>query len=309
MSEPNSPEKVNEIILSLLDHLEAMVAYWDGDQRCVFANHAYLHWFGRSREQMVGIALKDLLGPLYAKNLPHIEAVYRGEIQVFERQIPTPSGKVRESLATYTPHIVDGSVRGFFVHVADVSPLKALERELREAKEAAERMASHDFLTGLPNRVLLHDRIEQAFTLARRTQKMVAGISLDLDDFKQINDLFGHAAGDALLVAVASRARQSVRDIDTVTRIGGDEFFLLFPEVDSHAQMELIASRILLAVRAPLQLDNACVRPSCSLGISIGPPGNRSPQALIDDSDKALYEAKAKGKSRFAFSRGFGAAA
>lgn len=108
-----------------------MVAYWDSNQRCVFANDAYREWFGRDPRTMVGISLQELLGALYPLNLPYIERVLRGERQVFERRIPLPGGGARDSIATYTPDVVDGVVRGFSVHVADVSALREREAELR----------------------------------------------------------------------------------------------------------------------------------------------------------------------------------
>jgi PAS domain S-box-containing protein len=117
-----------------------MVAYWDTSQRCVFSNEAYREWFGRTPEEMVGMTMKELLRPLYERNLPYILAALSGDTQVFERQIPLPGGGVRESIATYTPDVVDGVVRGMSVHVADVTTLRereaALERALRERDEA-----------------------------------------------------------------------------------------------------------------------------------------------------------------------------
>ena len=203
----NVPEtrRLCKVLLTLVDHLDAMVAYWDINQTCVFANNAYRAWFGKSRQEVVGLTMKQLLGPLYAKNLPHIRAAYAGHRQVFEREIPTPGGDIRSSLATYTPHLVDGRVFGIFVHVADVTPLKILEGELRAAKDKAELLATHDFLTGLPNRVLLMDRIAQALSYAERGSHMVAFLSLDIDDFKRINDTYGHAVGDRMLIEMARR--------------------------------------------------------------------------------------------------------
>ncbi|MDR3419621.1 MAG: GGDEF domain-containing protein [Nevskia sp.] len=286
--------------MSLLDHLQAMVAYWDKNEVCQFANNAYLYWFGKTREQMSGITLRQLLGPeLYRMNSPYRVAAYAGQVQVFERTLTTAQGSIRHSLATYTPHIVDGEVQGIFVHVTDVTPLKLLETELREAKEQAERLATHDFLTGLPNRVLLNDRIQQALALARRTQNFIAGATLDLDGFKQINDSLGHVAGDKLLVEVAGRIRRSLRDVDTATRVGGDEFFLLFPNIDSRAQLEGLATRILDAVRAPVELSGTTLQPSCSLGVAIASDWSITPEMLMEASDKALYTAKSLGKNRF----------
>jgi len=119
--------------LRVVNHISAMVAYWDTEQKCVFANDAYREWFGRTPAEMAGIAMAELLGPLYEKNLPYIRGALAGEIQVFERRIPLPSGEVRESIATYTPDIVGGVVRGFSVHVADVTRLRRREAALAES--------------------------------------------------------------------------------------------------------------------------------------------------------------------------------
>jgi PAS domain S-box-containing protein len=133
-----APAALNEIVLTLVNHLDAMVAYWDINQVCVFANSAYLAWFGKTQQQMLGITLEGLLGPIYALNLPYIRAAYLGHAQTFEREIPSPDGKFRAALATYTPHVVDGTVRGIFVHIADVSSLKRLEQARRRDEERLE---------------------------------------------------------------------------------------------------------------------------------------------------------------------------
>lgn len=123
----------------VVNHISAMVAYWDSDQRCVFSNEAYQQWFGKSPGEMLGMSLRDLLGPLYERNRPYIEGALRGEKQVFERQIPLPGGGTRDSVATYTPDIVGGVVRGFSVHVADVTSLRQREAELADAIREAIR--------------------------------------------------------------------------------------------------------------------------------------------------------------------------
>lgn len=119
--------------LRVVDHISALVAYWDADERCVFANAAYQVWFGRSAEQMVGARLCDVLGPLYEQNLPYIRNALAGYPQIFERLIPLPGGGSRDGIATYTPDLVDGVVRGFSVHVADVTNLRQREAMLATA--------------------------------------------------------------------------------------------------------------------------------------------------------------------------------
>lgn len=130
-----------ELALRLVNATPAMIAYWDRDQNCIFANEAYLLWFGRRQEEMIGMSLQELLGPsLYRRNLPHILAALRGEKQVFERQIACWDGKLRDCMATYTPDVAEGVVNGFSVLVADVTVLRqrevALEQTIRERDEA-----------------------------------------------------------------------------------------------------------------------------------------------------------------------------
>lgn len=295
------PEKYYEIVLNIVDHLDAMVAYWSIDQVCLFANRAYQDWFGKTREQVIGMTMEELLGPLYSKNLPYIVAALEGQTQVFEREIPRPDGRIRHSLATYTPHIVDGQVRGMIVHVADVTRMKMLEQELQAAKAKAEQLATHDFLTGLPNRVLLLDRIVRALALAKRKHQMVAVLNLDIDDFKKVNDTYGHGEGDQLLIEIAARAKNLLRESDTLTRLGGDEFLLLAPEVESDEQVETMADRILERMRLPFELGEATISPTFSLGIALYPRDGTTPEALIASSDRALYVAKKLGKNRYAF--------
>ena len=129
----------------VIDTVPAMIAYWNADLTCRYANLAYRQWFGVDPAQLVGLHIRELLGPaLYAQNLPLLEAVLRGEPQTFERQIPGPSGTVRHSLAQYVPDVADGQVRGLLVHVSDVTPLKTTEAALRH--EIAERTRMHDML-------------------------------------------------------------------------------------------------------------------------------------------------------------------
>lgn len=141
--------ELSEIALEVTNHISAMIAYWDASQRCVFSNDAYREWFGKTPEQMKGMALKELLGPLYELNLPFILAALKGEKQVFERRIPLPGGGVRDSIATYTPDVVNGVVRGFSVHVADVTPLREREAALQQAiRERDAALAEAQMLRG-----------------------------------------------------------------------------------------------------------------------------------------------------------------
>ena len=296
-----SAEDMGELLIELVDHIDAMVAYWDADQRCRFANQAYESWFGRGRQELLGISLAELLGPsLYALNLPHIEAAYRGERRVFERAIPRPDGSgIRHSLATYIPRLADGQVIGMFVHVADVAPLKQLELEVKAARDEAEKLATHDYLTGLPNRRLLDDRMDEAIRRARRSGEHVFALSVDVDRFKLINDTYGHATGDEVLIEIAARVAACVRESDTVARLGGDELFLLVQGAGLHGGIESLAERILRAVRRPCVVDGNAMTPAVSIGIAEFPRHGETAGALMLASDHALYAAKQAGRNRF----------
>lgn len=135
----------SSLAIMIADRISAMIAYWDKDCICRFANAAYLDWFGKRKEEMIDkITIKELLGPLYEKNLPYILDALKGNVQTFEREIRLPDGEIRYSLAHYYPDIVNGKVKGFIAHVADVTPLKLLETEFKKSydiiKEQNERL-------------------------------------------------------------------------------------------------------------------------------------------------------------------------
>ena len=293
------------LLSELIDHLDAMVAYWNQDRVCVIANAAYREWFGKIKEEVVGMTMQQLLGPLYEKNVPYIDAAFAGEKQIFEREIPLPSGEgSRHSLATYTPHIVDGRVRGIFVHVADVTQLKRLELQLQLAKERAESRAAHDVLTGLPNRLLLQETVDREIAIAERTRRMLGILVIDFDNFKGVNDRFGHATGDLYLVEVAARLRVALRHGDVLFRVGGDEFLAVLPGLDSMTAVEVLVSRLIAAVDAPLRVDGHVESPTVSIGAALYPQHGRSLSELLAVADLALYNAKAHGGNQYWLPRG-----
>ena len=132
--EEKHKERFYKLGLKVADHVGAMLAYWDTDEVCKYANNAFSEWFGKTRDEMMGISLSTLLGSMYESNLPYIAGVLEGHKQVFEREIPVPSGDTRIYLATYYPDISEGTVQGFYVHAADITTIKKLEHELRSSE-------------------------------------------------------------------------------------------------------------------------------------------------------------------------------
>jgi diguanylate cyclase (GGDEF)-like protein/PAS domain S-box-containing protein len=191
-----------------------------------------------------------------------------------------------EAVATNLLH--DEHVNGLLLSCRDISASKAFEEQLRHR-------AFHDPLTQLPNRALLLDRIEQAMARERRT---IALLFVDLDDFKVVNDTLGHAAGDALLTAVAARLRGCLRSADTAARLGGDEFALLLEEVVDPSEGERVAARVLDTMRRPFSLHGEPVHVNVSVGLVVASAGALSVDELLRRADFAMYAAKRNGKSR-----------
>ena len=179
-----------------------------------------------------------------------------------------------------------------------VRAARRFDEEQRRLHEALERQATHDALTGLPNRTLLFDRIGHALQVARRTQRDVALLFIDLDGFKGVNDRYGHQAGDELLMAVAKRLSGTMREADTVARLGGDEFVVLCEELDGTTWPPEIAQRLIAELELPIALDGVTVRISASIGIAHGMLGD-SPSDLLVRADRAMYVAKQSGRGRY----------
>jgi len=290
-----------DIQLKVMDNVDAMLGYWDKDLRCRAANAAYKVWFGKTRDKILGRHIEELLGPLFELNLPHIRAALEGEVQVFEREIPVPLGNVRHSLASYYPDIVNGKVVGFSVHVADVTRMKQLEHELRAAKTQAETMATHDFLTGLPNRVLLEETVSRAIERAKFHDNLVGVAIVDVDEFKQINDSFGHETGDEFLKEIARRLKRVLRITDSVIRLGGDEFVIVACDVKDAHELRLAMNRIIGSVSRPWNYQTAILNPSLSCGVASFPNDGAGVRALLAAADAAMYRAKREGKKRVLF--------
>ncbi len=177
----------------------------------------------------------------------------------------------------------------------DITATKEREFELH-------RIAHYDPLTEIPNRMLLADRIQQALAQAKRTGALVAVCYLDLDGFKPVNDLYGHKAGDTLLIEIARRLHASVRSSDTVARIGGDEFVMLLVGVTSEDECKVTLDRILSLIQEPISIGPCNVTVSASMGVAVYPHDAVESDLLLRQADQAMYRAKKLGRSKWYFS-------
>jgi diguanylate cyclase (GGDEF)-like protein/PAS domain S-box-containing protein len=185
----------------------------------------------------------------------------------------------------------DPAIRGIVANYRDVTVRRSLEEQLRH-------QAFHDSLTGLPNRALFLDRLEQGLLRTRRGQPPLAVVFLDLDDFKAVNDSLGHAAGDELLVAVAGRITGALRESDTAARMGGDEFAILLEDAGTPDSARATAERVLGAIRSPFRLLDRDVAVRASAGIAMYASPEQSADELLRNADVSMYSAKTQGKDR-----------
>ncbi len=191
-------------------------------------------------------------------------------------------------------HDREGKATGAVIVFRDVSSARAMAEQMTHS-------AQHDFLTGLPNRMLLNDRVSQAISAAARHTKKVAVLFLDLDGFKHINDSLGHPIGDNLLQSVAKRLLGCVRSSDTVSRQGGDEFVVLLSEMEHQEDAAIAARRMLQSVAEAHSIDLHDLRVTTSIGVSVFPDDGLNAETLIKNADTAMYQAKENGRQSYQF--------
>ena len=267
-------------------------------------------FLNRVAETMTGWRLKDAMGRAIGDCMRIVDAITRkiildpmAKAASQDRNGSLPSNcvlirrdgqevHIEDSVAPI--HDRDGQVTGAVIVFRDVSATRALEKQLTES-------AHHDFLTGLPNRILLNDRIGQAISLAHRQGCHAAVLFLDLDGFKQINDSLGHSIGDKLLQSVAKRLLECVRSPDTVVRHGGDEFIVLLQELRRPQDAVYTVQRLLKKVAEGYSIDSHQISITTSIGVSVYPSDGQDGETLIKHADIAMYHAKKSGSQNYLF--------
>ncbi|MCX9155573.1 sensor domain-containing diguanylate cyclase [Niveibacterium sp. 24ML] len=269
--------------------------YWEQD-----AELRFTHLSGAGMDR-IGNALHDCMGKRRWE-VAKIEGVLPEQWQQHKSQLAA-----HEAFRDFVFYVsrADGTRIWFstsgnpiFNENGEFAGYHGIASDISERMRNAERyrhLAYHDPLTGLPNRRLLSDRLEQAIAQAKRRETQVGLMLLDLDDFKIINDSDGHAVGDAVLATIAHRLRLAVRDADTVARVGGDEFVVLLPEVEGPQAAEAVATKVLEAVREPVTSDQRDYLLGVSIGIALYPNHAATGEQLMQRADAAMYRAKTLG--------------
>jgi diguanylate cyclase (GGDEF)-like protein/PAS domain S-box-containing protein len=269
------------------------------DGRYLNVNPALAKLYGYESPEQLTTGLRDIQQELYVNPQRRQQFTdlmqIQGTVVGFESQIRRRDGAVIWiSENARAVRGADGELLFYEGTVTDITDRKQYEVQL-------EYQATHDILTGLPNRKLLVERLHQALRFAERDERMVAVAFIDLDQFKLINDTLGHHAGDALLSEVAARLRNSVREADTIARLGGDEFVLVCTQIHSEQEIAAAMRRILDAVSQPWALDGTKFSIGCSIGISLYPRDGHNAETLLKHADSAMYKAKEAGRCNYQF--------
>lgn len=291
-----------ELARRVFENSSGSIMVTDADNRIVSVNRAF--------ERMTGFAAAEVLGrdPGDLKSGRHDEAFYRAMWQslgdkdhwqgeIWDRR---KDGSVYPKLSTIdVVRDADGKIVNYVAVFSDISERKASEEEVHF-------LAHHDALTGLANRLALGLHLGHALAVARRNRTRVAVLFIDLDGFKPINDRYGHAAGDKLLVTLAGRLRQMARETDLVARMGGDEFVIVMEGSFTDEHLAEIGADLVAAVGEPCPMAVGEVVVSCSIGIACSPRDGDTAELLLAGADVAMYRAKAAGCGRHAFFVGDG---
>lgn len=290
------------------ERLRQAAAVFESTREGVMVTDAelYIRLVNRAFSEITGYSQAEVLGErpsllssgrssraFYAELWGSIQAIGHWQGEIWNRR---KNGELYPELLSISVDMdKSGRVNGYIGVFADISKLKSSEAEL-------EFLAHHDPLTRLPNRLLLLSRLEYSIERAQRENKQLALLMLDLDRFKDVNDSFGHLAGDELLQQAAARLTERLRSVDTVTRLGGDEFTVLLEEIAHPEDAARVADEIISALSEPWHLANGIeVRISVSVGITLFPEHGNTPVELLQQADAALYQAKAEGRGRFTY--------
>ena len=289
--EPAPKSRVMEDVLASLPEAVAI----EHENHVLYTNPAFTRMFGYTAEEASGGSLRELIVPetRFNENAALLKAVDDHGFAMVETVRVNKAGELVDVSLQIAPLLVGGAKVGYVFTFRDIGEHKQTERQL-------EHDAMHDVLTGLPNRALFLDRVNLSLSRRPRNPNHGCGmIYLDLDRFKEINDGLGHAAGDALLVAVAGRLRTSLRPQDSAARLGGDEFAVLVENIVTAYDLEIVAGRILQEMERPFDIFGRVVHAGISIGAAMAGPDHTTSDLLVRDADFAMYRAKQAGGARY----------
>jgi diguanylate cyclase (GGDEF)-like protein/PAS domain S-box-containing protein len=281
-----------ERLRTITDNVPVLIAYLGKDRRYAFANAVHQSWLGIRPDQILGQTVEGAVGEACHRQLAGaLQQAWRGQASQCEHEIVRKK-HTRIAHSTFLPQLRDGVVCGVYILTTDATASRLHERSLHA-------LAHTDALTRLPNRRQFELGLAGATSRSLQDDQRCALLYIDVDRFKQINDRYGHGTGDAVLVEFAQRLRAVVRGSDLVARLAGDEFTVLLSDVQSSADVETVANKILAAIRQPFKVGARMLSVTTTIGAGlVALPAN--PRTLMEVADLALYQAKSAGRDTFA---------
>ena len=289
-----------EIFKIILDNAESYIFTKDLNGCYTYANKKLCELFERSISDILGHDDSQFFSLEQSKDLSENDrlVMLKGEIVTHnEYNVIAKTGETRCYRCEKQPlRNSMGKIIGMFGIAFDITEHKEIEEKLLF-------MAHYDSLTKLPNRIILNDRFKQAVAHSNRNETLIAICFLDLDNFKPINDNYGHATGDKIIIEVANRLNATIREEDTASRVGGDEFTLLLANIESLEQCEQLLDRLQNALELPYVIDECTHIISVSIGVTVYPTDNHDFDTLVRHADQAMYQSKQNGMNKFRFFR------
>ena len=293
------PARTDQIFEGIVETIREPLLVLDRDLRVVTASRSFYEFFKVKPEETLGQFIYDLgdkqwdiskLRELLEKILPQQTAFDNYEV---EHDFVTIGRRTLLLNARQIEREV-GKERIILLAIEDITERKKYEEKIQQ-------MAFHDSLTGLPNRKLFSDRLGIVLAQAKRNKKKVGIVMLDLDNFKDVNDTLGHDVGDTFLKAVAERLSVTLRKSDTVARFGGDEFVLIFPDMEVIEEAIQVVQKIIDRFHKPFLIDTHQLVVTTSIGIAVYPNDGMDEEILMKNADFAMYQAKQAGRARYQF--------
>lgn len=281
------------------EYMRDLITIIDLNGCCEFVSSSHTLLLGIHPEELLGEPAEKWLHPNDAgKAVQRLRSLIEtGKDCTFRFRYDNTKGEWMWLEAKASPIFAEnGMVEKVLIVSRDITERIEYERSLK-------RLAYNDTLTELPNRRLFRERLKQAIKDATRYERKMAVMYMDLDNFKQVNDSFGHEVGDELLQQFADRVVECLRESDTLARRGGDEFTVLLPEIQDENDVKVIVERIINSLQKPWQIRGHIFTTTASMGVALYPQDGQTPHELLENADSALYEVKIRGKNNYSFYR------
>jgi diguanylate cyclase (GGDEF)-like protein/PAS domain S-box-containing protein len=267
----------------------------------LYANQGALGALGYSQEELLQKSIYDVNTSLKVDELEKLKQQCQENANVMNLFYHTKKDATHYGVYASVHKILYENAPALVIYATKISDGEKAQEEILKQKELLSEQVNYDFLTKLPNRALFYDRLAQAVLKAKRSHNKFALFFIDLDKFKEINDICGHDTGDKVLIETAQRLRTLFRGADTIARLAGDEFLAIIDNIKNEEDVVKIAQKTVALLAQPIEIEQEKLYVTCSVGISLFPEHTDNPKQLVKQADEAMYKAKAAGKNTFEF--------